>query len=192
MFQVSAGVAHERRLPVWSSCFPGASPMTITLAVAFPSPGTATVREACKGHLMQVRIRLAKSSSRFAAIRFSDWFGYNIAAFSRFDQCRRRSMTRTTETQRGNCRLWASFKHKAIPSLRLLAAVCWDILGGGFLGKSPGLKTLQWPPRGVWIGSRWSAALDPTAREVLGCLVQGQNLTTLVPTLRGSRSALSK
>jgi len=34
------------------------------------------------------------------------------------------------------------------------------------------------------------AALDPTAREVLGCLMQGQDLTTLVPKLRRSRSAL--
>src|SRR6266566_691544 len=36
------------------------------------------------------------------------------------------------------------------------------------------------------------AALDPTAREVLGCLVQGQDLTTLVPKLRRSRSALQQ
>ena len=34
------------------------------------------------------------------------------------------------------------------------------------------------------------AALDPTARAVLGCLMEGQDLTTLVPKLRRSRSAL--
>jgi hypothetical protein len=34
------------------------------------------------------------------------------------------------------------------------------------------------------------AALDPTAREVLGCLVEGQHLTTLVVKLKRSRSAL--
>jgi hypothetical protein len=36
------------------------------------------------------------------------------------------------------------------------------------------------------------AALDPTAREVLGCLVEGEDLTTLVPKLRRSRSALQQ
>ena len=34
------------------------------------------------------------------------------------------------------------------------------------------------------------AAMDATAREVLGCLVEGQDLTTLVAKLRRSRSAL--
>src|SRR6266404_2379182 len=34
------------------------------------------------------------------------------------------------------------------------------------------------------------AALDATAREVLRCLVEGQDLTTLVAKLRRSRSAL--
>jgi len=36
------------------------------------------------------------------------------------------------------------------------------------------------------------AALDPTAREVLDCLVEGADLTTLVPKLRRSRSALQQ
>ncbi len=37
---------------------------------------------------------------------------------------------------------------------------------------------------------RLSAFLDPGAREVLACLSQGEDLTTLVPKLRRSRSAL--
>src|SRR5438477_1700269 len=41
--------------------------MIITLAEILPSPGTATVRDWCSGHLMQTRIFLAKPSNCFIA-----------------------------------------------------------------------------------------------------------------------------
>src|SRR5437762_2247113 len=45
--------------------------MIMTFAVIFPSPGTARVRDSCSGHLTQIRIRFARSSSLFAASVFS-------------------------------------------------------------------------------------------------------------------------
>lgn len=56
--------------PVWSSCLPGPSPMIMTLAEAFPSPGTAVVRDRCKGQAVHTRILCANSSSLLAAAFF--------------------------------------------------------------------------------------------------------------------------
>src|SRR5712671_6676601 len=41
--------------------------MIMARGVILPSPGTARLRDSCKGHFTQIRIRFARSSSRFSA-----------------------------------------------------------------------------------------------------------------------------
>src|SRR5207248_8110530 len=53
-------------------------PIIITLAEDLPSPGTAIVRDLCRGHLMQTRMRLARSSIFFAASVVDDTLGLSI------------------------------------------------------------------------------------------------------------------